>query len=214
MTIPSWYALRGIGRSPLSRMTVLIPVCGFIILFSSAADSLLTLSASYIGLTEDEILLFSKRNIYFLYFGLLLFSIATITYNAACPPIIKEFKNEYEFYDNEFSIITRGRAQATYDDLRENHSYQTVRDLSPPPTDPGTARAQGYLDSMNAKNREYWLKPNSETVYDLLHDQYRIKNECRQPIRIAISVLYLSSFVVIAVPTVLTLCAIISTIFR
>ena len=199
-TCPTWSYLRGLGRSPISRMTILIPVIGTLILFSSAVNEFISLSADFLNIEPEKALTISRRNSFFLYFGLLMFSASTFAYNALCPSVVKEFPTEYDLYDAELRLITKDRACSMQEGLNSRFQANLQHDFEL--SDDGTeiSRAKNFERRNSDENREYWLKAKSAPVSDLLQKYYRLEDESRPAFRRVISVAYAISVLLICVP--------------
>ena len=202
---PTWYDLRGLGRSPISRMTILIPVFGSIILFSTAFNDFISLSADFLGMDQELAAQISRRNSFFLYFGLLIFSISTLAYNALCPMVVKEFQTDYDYYEAESNIITKDRAKKLQDRLNTDFGANLTFSFDLTAENQQAARALGFQDNTTSDNREFWLRAKSQPVADLLQQHYSIENKSKIKTRRAIYGAYLVSFGFIAVPSATTL---------
>ena len=127
-----WDRLRKLGNSSFSKLTLLLPIVGYLILFNDEIISNLELSAEYVGQSilvtfladgslSDEMLgyLSNSMRLYCLYFGLLAIALATLLYQFYCPEIIKDFSSPGEYVrsegaivsDNAFGEMLRGRVQ-------------------------------------------------------------------------------------------------------
>lgn len=210
---PTWYDLRGLGRSPLSRMTVLIPVFGSLILFSTAANDFISLSAEFLGVDQEVAVQISRRNSFFLYFGLLIFSISTLAYNALCPAIVKEFQTEYDYYEAEKNIITKDRAKNLQNHLNTAFGANMNFDFDLTADNQKAARALGFQDNTTSENREFWLRAKSQPVADLLQKHYDIENISKIKIRRPIYGAYLVSFVFVGIPSATTLYRVLRALF-
>lgn len=210
---PTWYDLRGLGRSPISRMTILIPVFGSLILFSTAANDFINLSADFLGMEQEDAAQISRRNSLFLYFGLLIFSVSTLAYNALCPMVIKEFKTEYDYYEAESKIITKDRAKRLQEHLNRDFEADLGFDFDLTAENQTAARALGFQDNTTSENREFWLRAKSQPVADLFQAHYTIENISKIKTRRAIYGAYLVSFGFIAVPTATTLWKVLQALF-
>ena len=130
--------------------------------------------------------------------------------------MIWNFANEFDFYENEFQIITENRAHSLYADLEkrfENSVFpESVRNLFSP-SNAKVTREERFLNQENENNREFWLKPNSAPVYDLLHIKYELENNSRFFLRLSISFLYTISVIMFSVPTLRTVYSIVSQLF-
>lgn len=210
---PTWYDLRGLGRSPISRMTILIPVFGSLILFSTAVNDFISLSADFLGVDQEVAAQISRRNSFFLYFGLLIFSISTLAYNALCPVVVKEFQTEYDYYEAESNIVTKDRADTLQNRLNEDFAANLAFNFELTAENHQAARAIGFLDNTTSENREFWLRAKSQLVSDLLQKHYAIENTSKIKTRRAIYGAYLVSFVFIAVPSATTLLRVLLALF-
>lgn len=202
---PTWYDLRGLGRSPVARLTVLIPIFGTLILFSDAISDFISISASFLGIEQEQAIAISRRNTFFLYFGLIIFSVSTLLFNARCPPVIKEFLTEYDHYDAELRIITKDRANRHQADLNERFKAGLTFDFEMSSDDEKAARALDFVVNNSAESREFWLKAKSQPVADLIQAHYQLENESLLGWRRGIYIAYLVAFALVGWPTVVML---------
>ena len=202
---PTWYNLRGLGRSPISRMTILIPVIGILILFSNAVNEFISVSAEFLKIETDKAKQISRQNALFLYFGLLIFSVNTLIYNVFCPSVVKEFSTEYEHYDSELRLITEDRASRLQKELNTKFQANLQYDFKLSDDDATAARALGFHNRNSDENREFWLKAKSASVSDLLQKHYKLENESQLGVRRGIFGAYLFSFFLIGIPSVILL---------
>ena len=168
LACPTWYDMRGLGRSPISRMTILIPVLGSIIIFSTAVNDFISLSAAFLELDAERATQISRRSSFFLYFGLLIFSGSTLAYNAFCPVVVKEFQTEYDYYEAEAKIITKERAKTLHQELCATHEVNLSFNFELLAGEQQAARAMDFQDSTTAESREFWYRAKSQPVADLL----------------------------------------------
>lgn len=202
---PKWYDLRGLGRSPIARLTVLIPVFGTLILFSDAVSDFISLSATFLGIEQDQAIAISRQNTFFLYFGLIIFSVGTLIFNARCPAVIKEFATEYDHYDAELRIVTKDRSVRLQNDLNRRFDAGLSFDFELTGDDEKAARALGFISNQSAESREFWLKAKSQSVADLIQARYRLENESLLGWRRGIYFAYLLAFGLVGWPTVVML---------
>lgn len=92
-TAISWSALSSIGNSRLARLTIIMPFVGYLIIFNSTlSEYFSTILPVSLGQDDDGILTFLySRNLYFLYFGLLLFGAGVAIFNIFAPSQIRRF---------------------------------------------------------------------------------------------------------------------------
>ncbi len=204
-TCPTWYNLRGLGRSPIARMTILIPVIGILILFSSAVNEFISLSAEFLNIKSEKAQQTSRQSALLLYFGLLIFSVNTLAYNVFCPSVVKEFPTKYEHHDSELRLITEDRASRLQEELNAKFQASLQYDFKLSNDDTKSARALGFHNKNSDENREFWLKAKSVSVSDLLQKHYKLENESKLGVRWAIFGAYLLSFFLISIPSMILL---------
>lgn len=92
-TAISWSALSSIGNSRLARLTIIMPFVGYLIVFNSTlSEYFSTILPADLGQDADGLLTFLySRNLYFLYFGLLLFGAGVALFNIVAPSQIRRF---------------------------------------------------------------------------------------------------------------------------
>ena len=89
----SWSALSSIGTSRIARLTIIMPFVGYLIVFNSTFSEYFStiLPADLAHETDDLLTFLYSRNLYFLYFGLLLFGGGVAVFNVAAPSQIRRF---------------------------------------------------------------------------------------------------------------------------
>ncbi len=103
--IVRWSVLAKVGSTSVMKLTVLIPLIGFFLLFNQYTESLLRLPAFLqedLGL-QSEISL-SPRNLYYTYFGLCLLGIGSFLFAVYCPREIASEPNIDRYVINAPSI--------------------------------------------------------------------------------------------------------------
>jgi len=180
-------------------MTIAMPIIGYLIVFNKDIANALRLSEQLIGVSQDEALSLTSFNLYFLYFGLLIFSISNIMFSANCPVIIKQFEGEHEFCNREIEIISRYRLTRMLGVLAEKFAYQSDRKLEEP-----SSAVERLADSGNRNNRDFWVRSNSDFIMETLQIAYERHNREKLVWRILVSAGYLVSTIIMTVPTVTT----------
>lgn len=96
-TIPSWVALRGLGRSRLVNSAALFPVVGYYILYSESLRPYLALVPELdAGAGGSSVVLGwiqSWPRIHLLYLGMVAISIAALIFLVACPVLVKQYES-------------------------------------------------------------------------------------------------------------------------
>lgn len=90
----TWTQIRGIGNSPAIRMTVAVPVLGYLILFNETLRSRLNLWHDVFGANLGPAL---PWRLVCLYFGLTAVAIGSLIYQWRCPQIIKRYDGPLDY---------------------------------------------------------------------------------------------------------------------
>lgn len=104
----SWSALSGVGNSPMARLTILMPVIGYLIVFNSNISGWLKpLLPLRKNLQPDIWDYLYDKNLVFLYFGLLVFGIGVTIFTAMAPAPIRKFPHVEDYIRSMQDIRTR-----------------------------------------------------------------------------------------------------------
>ena len=103
MTFLRWGVLRSIGNSATVKLTILIPVIGYLILFNDTLVGYLNLARNLFDATAVPGSV--SWRLLFLYFGLSLTAVASIIYAMFCPNVIKRFGSSAEFIAEEGDYV-------------------------------------------------------------------------------------------------------------
>jgi hypothetical protein len=181
---PKWTTLRPIGNSWAARLTILIPIVGYLIIFSSTAASYLHLIREVGGASTE---LTIPARMFLIYFGLCFVAAASALYSYFCPPLIKRFDSSSAFISTEgvhlgsFSVgIMSGELMKTpYAGDVDHHGQSTI------------GRADQSYSVQDAKI-DYRL--------GVLEMYFRYKDDTLPVARAIIAVLYGIGFLILAVP--------------
>jgi hypothetical protein len=99
--VPRWSQLRGFGTSRLVRSTILVPLIGYLILFSNDLTRYFYLVVD--GDVADMTIV--PPRLYFLYFGFCGLAIGSILFSWLCPPVVKSHGAAFEFVANEYDTM-------------------------------------------------------------------------------------------------------------
>lgn len=183
---------------------MLIPAIGYLILFSESSRDFMMMAAVYFNEDSEIASAQSVINLYFLYFGLLVFSLSTILFNIFCPEVIKIFVSDYDYLENEISFMTSTRAKTMQNELHDRFNFEVALDLENELSGSETDGSQKIRRSQNPNNQALWLKPNTVIIYDLLRIYYDKFNDSRVKTRATIYFAYIASLLMFSVPTVKT----------
>ncbi len=92
-TAISWSALSSIGNSRIAQLTIIMPFVGYLIVFNSTLSGYFStiLPGAFVQEPGDIWSFLYSRNLYFLYFGLLIFGGGVALFNVVAPPQIRRF---------------------------------------------------------------------------------------------------------------------------
>ena len=195
--IPTWEALRPIGRSRISQITIIVPIAGYLILFNKEFVKILNLSEAILGISPEEATSMTIFNLYFLYFGALLFSLSNIIFSCTCPKVIKQFDSEHNFCNRDLEIISKHRINRMIDVLKNRFNVIPSGRMMET-----TNALERITESNNQNNREFWLRSNSEIIMEILQLYYEKFNHENVWWRLTVSCGYFASLVLMAIPTI------------
>jgi hypothetical protein len=84
-----WSRLRPVGNSLVVKLTIIIPVIGYLIIFNDKLAGYANLISEFGG--NDRLGLSVSPRLFQIYFGLCFVAIASAVYSLACPSIIKRY---------------------------------------------------------------------------------------------------------------------------
>jgi hypothetical protein len=95
--IPMWPSLRPIGNSWATRLTILIPIFGYLIIFNAALAHYAALIVELGGRLPEQFNLSVPPRLFQVYFGLCFVAVGSAIYSYWCPKIIKRYASASEF---------------------------------------------------------------------------------------------------------------------
>lgn len=100
-----WSLVRALGNSPVAKLTTLIPLLGYLILFNKHFIELISLSSNIFEQGGAHTEAISLR-LYYIYFGLFFFGIGQLIYFWLCPGIIKRWGDSFDFVKEATSYVS------------------------------------------------------------------------------------------------------------
>jgi hypothetical protein len=97
---PQWTKLRPIGNSWPARLTVLIPIVGYLIIFNTFLAHYADLITEFASKSAATTLSVHPR-LFLIYFGLCFVAVGSAIYSLFCPPIIKQYSSPSDFAGGE-----------------------------------------------------------------------------------------------------------------
>ena len=168
-------ALRSMGNSLAARLTIIVPLLGYLILLNDHLVQALKMHTSLcVGRACD-----TPLRLQLLYLGGSLYGVATAIYTLACPYVIQRFADASEYF----------RAQGQY-----FGNWYNLKFLSDE-----VEKAGGTTRSWHAPTAA-----NSEVHADIMAEHYVVLSYSAFPARLIAFVLFLMGLVLVAIPSVWT----------
>ncbi len=98
-----WHSLRGIGNSTPAKLTIIIPLVGYLILFNDKIQDWLRLSSEIVGAAPVNGL---EPRLLLIYFGLCFIALASFLFSCGCPPEIKKYASPEEYIAEEEQYLS------------------------------------------------------------------------------------------------------------
>lgn len=199
MTISAaeWVNLRRIGQSKVVRLTILVPIFGYLILFNEEIVHLFEVSTQVVkGLNtvpviQEVISNDTKTRLYFFYFGFTFLGIGSLIYQVFCPGLIKDYSSEREFLREEVGLVTKKR-------FNRMASYLEQENLASPIDVNDAVDEYANATSLMPKQREAQIDAAKMDIMVLF---WWSENVSRVVARHAILFFYLVGFCVLAIPS-------------
>jgi hypothetical protein len=127
-----WTTLRSIGNSSLVKLTMLIPIVGWLIIFNDLVVHGLRVARSLFGPNDVAVdggsIVVSPRLLW-LYVGLFLVSIGSIIYSICCPNEIKKYSSETDYSKDIFGHTSIRERERIQEILSNSTDHATISDL-------------------------------------------------------------------------------------
>lgn len=179
-----WSKLRSVGNSVYAKLTIIIPIVGYIIIFS---DNVL----NYLMMAEPFYNVDPLQNLLFVYFGLTAVAVASSIFMVFCPLEIKKYSSATEYIredDPYLTTISRAVIESELERTadRVGEKWREVREWH-------RTRPTVELDEHRKRTSEVW-RMQMELYYDLLDRKYKIA-------RIITVILYIVGFIALLIPS-------------
>lgn len=215
-----WSTIKNIGNSSVATALLLIPIFGYMILFSDFVSDLLhpnqvavlpqdTPNPAQSPSLGSTIAILTESNIRVAYIGLWFLGVATIGYRVLCPRLIRQSASESAYVAEAISLANRAHFDILIGELQIRRWYDGAiegidrareithhSDLLSPSAE---ARGGGQL------LREAWLQKNYDGLALAFSCAYRRADFQSLPVRLLIVALYVAGFVITMIPSVKTL---------
>lgn len=192
-----WLEIRRIGNSKLVQFTILIPVLGYLIIFSE------WFIKDIIGSSSG---FYHMWKIYTLYYGLSFIAFGSLIYNIYCPKIYRNYGSLAEYINNEERLYNKSNMTrvilATINIIRK---YKTFL-----PLDAGSNVRSFYPNYINIEindQRKRSITNKATEVVDTgqiveyLAAYYLVHSDVNTKQRLIVLILYGIGFILVAIPS-------------
>lgn len=127
-TAINWSALSSIGNSKIARLTILMPIIGYLLIFNSTILGYLEVSLSDgdMPVSNDWLTYLYSKNMKFLYFGLLVFGLGVALYNIVVPIQIKKYPSVEDYISAMEKIKTKNLVISSFDGIIAMHQRSVI----------------------------------------------------------------------------------------
>jgi hypothetical protein len=138
----TWSRLRAIGKSSAARITVLLPLIGYLIIFNKSVADFLHLVSELSGSSEKQLMSVSPK-LMLVYLGTCGIALGQVIYGIFCPPEVKGYGHETPYildadrvtkdfgYEKMEGVLRTSAYSAEYLRMRSRYEH----DLGPPITE-------------------------------------------------------------------------------
>jgi hypothetical protein len=116
---PTWSSLRSIGNSYFVRLTILIPIVGYLIIFNTNIVQYLELAKEFVGALAAPPGSDVSPRLLLIYFGLTALAVGSTIYSLACPWEVKQYGTASAYVGGEEPHISQFAFQPIIARLQE-----------------------------------------------------------------------------------------------
>ena len=201
--VPQWSVLRSVGNSHVVRLTILVPLIGYMVIFNERLLPYIELSKTIFGTSNglESPLSHGSWRLLFAYFGLTFVAIASVVYQFRCPQMVKTYATVEEYISAMRPNVGDFMLEVASKNLQSMAEWKSELYFS------SGFGVQKPDDSMTPHQRDRY---NS----DVLGMNYLIQDVSRLFWRFLTSALYFFGFALLLAPSVNVFIAVIRVLFR
>jgi hypothetical protein len=181
--------LRPIGNSFAARLTVLIPLIGYFIIFNDKLIDYVKLISEVAGAEPAGLNLTVSPRLFQVYFGLTLIAIASAIYAFRAPPQIKQYASGAAYVGGDGPHLGHFAMEEIENSLRGMMpyipQYQRIRNRN----------RDAEMDKVFTTRDDI-----KEINFGLLHLHFRALNECHPLWRLIAAIVYALGFLMLLIP--------------
>jgi hypothetical protein len=200
-----WTDLRSIGNSTAARLTILIPLVGYLIIFNESLLQYVELSRNLFGHEERSTSgAYVSPRLLCIYFGLCLIAAGSVLFGWFCPQEVKKYGSSAELVGGDGKDMSFGELVSIANLLRGTRWFSKDFD--------------NFCEAFNARHLIKGLddhRENNKEVEALGLDNYFQFLNFRNPaIRAATAAFYGAGFLVLSVPSIEVFARVTSALWR
>ena len=191
---PKWTSLRSLGNSNLARLSILVPIIGYWIIFNEKIISFVTLAREFGDKQVLNDVSHVPWQLFWTYYGLLFIGIATGVYQLFCPLEIKKYESATDYVRDIFDVIGNVDCLRFMDKIEngDNESRSSVsRILNYKSLKGEFMKPAGSLTAVSIRN----MKADVMNIY------FGFLNRSEVRWRSLVGILYIVGFCCLVVPT-------------
>ena len=180
--VPKWSVLRAVGNSTPVKMTIIIPLIGYLVIFNEYLVAYLHLSREIEPAATSQL----SNRLIILYLGLCALAAASVLYSWRCPEEIKHHPTSAAYVGGDGASVGEYRLADIEEKLRRGawfEPYKEIRDRFD--VSPETMR---FTDPADLRERQ------KEARTAILHLYFAQLNDLHLPTRLLASFLFLIGF--------------------
>jgi hypothetical protein len=138
--VPRWDALRNVGNARLVKLTIVVPILGYMILFNEKLTDYYALSVQFLPAQSILLVLFSpgedakeavsaSYRLYCFYFGFTLLGCASLLFLWRCPRLVRLYGSAAAFVAREERTVLPGRLYRMVNAIQQRRLQTTFPHL-------------------------------------------------------------------------------------
>lgn len=183
-SILTWSRLRGVGKSSAAKVTILLPLVGYLIIFNKNVADFLHLASEFVGSTDAQFGIAPKLML--VYIGTCAIALGQAIYAMCCPAEVKAYGHVTP-YVLDASRVTKDFEYEKLEDAIRDSGYR----------DEYVRMRDRYERGMQAITEEQKAHINN----GVLHLHFKLLNNRWPGARWLTGCLYLLGFLLLAVPS-------------
>jgi hypothetical protein len=184
-----WSRLRTIGNSGPAKLTILIPLVGYLVIFNSTIAQYLELVREIGGFPADHRFDVSPR-LLLIYFGLCAFALGAALYSILCPEQVKHYDNSAAYVGGDGPSIKDFAFEPIEEELRNSSykdEYRRIRDR--------------YELDGGGKPRAISEEEKRQVNNGVLHLYFRYRDNLHPKVRLVVFISYVMGFLCLMIPS-------------